>query len=415
VLDEMAEVMPTQEETSLEEAAARADDAPIVRLVTSLVQSAISCRASDIHIEPYEDVVRVRFRMDGLLVEQMTIPRSHHSAVVSRIKILSRMDIAERRRPQDGRFSARAMSGHEFDLRVSVMPQIHGEKVVIRLLEKNSSLARMDKLGLLPDQRPVFEEFLSRPYGMVLVTGPTGSGKSTTLYAALNLLNDASRNINTVEDPVEYHLKGVNQVQVDTRIGVTFASALRTFLRQDPDVILVGEIRDRDTAEMSVQAALTGHLVLSTLHTNDAPGAIVRMQNMGVEPFLISSAVIGVLAQRLLRTICPHCREWYEAPFEVARSLGLPLESGRPPQIARGRGCTRCGGRGMAGRTAVYEIMPMTDAIRDMTLQRRPDDALRRQALAEGMISMREAGIRKVLEGETTPEEVARILCVEAS
>jgi type II secretory ATPase GspE/PulE/Tfp pilus assembly ATPase PilB-like protein len=283
----------------------------------------------------------------------------------------------------------------------------------MRLLEKSSSHGSLDKVGFFPEQRALFEKFIHKPHGIILVTGPTGSGKSTTLFAALQVINDSTLNINTIEDPVEYKLAGVNQMQVNPKIGVTFATGLRTLVRQDPDVILVGEIRDFDTAEISIQAALTGHLVLSTLHTNDAPGALIRLQNMGVEPFLISSAVVGVVGQRLLRTICPGCKETYLASQEMVQAYGLPMENGRPPLVARGRGCRRCGGRGMKGRTAVFEVMPMTDALRDMILHGASGAQLATAAAQAGMVTMRQAGIRKVLDLAVAPEEALRVLSDE--
>jgi len=410
VLDEMGGPAKTAD-LSVDELVGLAEDAPIVRLVNGIITGAIGHAASDIHIEPQEHLVRVRYRMDGLLYDQMTIPTHHLPAVVSRIKIMSHLNIAERRRPQDGRFSFRGETGEEYDLRVSIVPLIYGEKVVMRVLEKSSSLASMEKLGFFPEQRALFEQFIRRPHGMILVTGPTGSGKSTTLYAALNRINGSTLNINTIEDPVEYHLRGVNQVQVNPKIGVTFAAGLRFLVRQDPDVIMVGEIRDLETAEIAVQAALTGHLVLSTLHTNDAPGALVRLQNMGVEPFLISSAVIGVLGQRLVRTVCSSCKETRPASSALVEAFNLPLrDDGRPPVIAEGRGCAKCGGRGMKGRTAVYEVMPMSEMLRDMVLRRCAAAEIRGQAIREGMVTMRESAIRKVLDGTTTSEEVARVL-----
>jgi type IV pilus assembly protein PilB len=413
VLDEIAEEPSAEPDITVDELMGMAEDAPIVRLVNSILQSAIATGASDIHIEPQETSVRVRFRQDGLLYEQTALPRSHLAAVVSRLKIMSRMNIAERRRPQDGRFSISAENGNSFDLRVSIMPVVYGEKIVMRILAKTSSLANQDKLGFFPDQRRVFEKFIMRPHGIILVTGPTGSGKSTTLFAALSRINDSTRNINTVEDPVEYDLKGVNQMQINPLIGVTFAAGLRTLLRQDPDVIMVGEIRDRETAEIAVQAALTGHLVLSSLHTNDAPGALTRLQNMGVEPFLISSAVIGIVGQRLLRTICSFCKEMGPMTPSHAEALELPFIDGYMPEIAHGVGCSKCGGRGMRGRTAVYEIMPMTDALRDLVLQGCSGPQLLNQAFSDGMMTMRKSALFKVLEGITTPEEVMRVLYSE--
>jgi type IV pilus assembly protein PilB len=413
VLEEMTETPSAEAELSVDELVGLAEDAPIVRLVNGIISGAVTAGASDIHIEPQEHQVRVRFRVDGLLYDQMTLPRHHLAAVVSRIKIMASLNIAERRRPQDGRFTYRDSNGVEYDLRISIMPLIYGEKVVLRLLEKSGSLAVLSKLGFFPEQLSAFEQFIRRPHGIVLVTGPTGSGKSTTLYGALNRINDSTININTIEDPVEYHLKGVNQVQVNPRIGVTFASGLRTLVRQDPDVIMVGEIRDTETAEIAVQAALTGHLVLSTLHTNDAPGALVRLQNMGIEPYLISSAVIGVVAQRLVRTICLSCRETRAASLATVEAFGLPMREGKPPLLAVGRGCAKCSGRGMRGRTAIYEVMPMSETLRERVLQRASSALLRGQAISEGMVTMREAATRKVLEGITTPEEVARVLFSE--
>ncbi len=410
VLDEIALGFETEPDLSIDELMGMAADAPIVRLVNTIILSAIGSGASDIHIEPQENGVRVRFRQDGMLYEQTTIPKVHLKAVVSRLKIVANMNIAERRRPQDGRFSIRSEGGLDYDLRVSIMPVVHGEKVVMRILAKTSSFGNKDRLGFFPEQKEVFEGFIHRPHGIILVTGPTGSGKSTTLFAALNSINDSTKNINTVEDPVEYDLPGVNQMQMNPKIGVTFASGLRTLLRQDPDVIMVGEIRDKETAEIAIQAALTGHLVLSTLHTNDAPGALTRLQNMGVEPFLVSSAVLGVIGQRLLRTICPFCKTQKQATVAMAATLGLTLSNGQPPMLTGGLGCPKCNNRGMKGRTAVYEVMTISDTMRDMVLKEASGSQLHAQAVAEGMMTMREAAIRKVVEGVTTPEEVARVL-----
>jgi type IV pilus assembly protein PilB len=390
----------------------QAEDAPIVRLVKGIIAGATTMGASDIHIEPGEYSVRVRYRVDGLLYDQMTVPRHHLQATVSRLKIMSNLDIAERRRPQDGRFPTKDEAGREYEVRLSIMPTIYGEKAVMRVLEKTSSLGSLDRLGFYGDQLATFERFIKKPHGIILVTGPTGSGKSTTLYAGLQRINSPTLNINSIEDPVEYRLQGVNQVQVNAKIGVTFATGLRTLVRQDPDVILVGEIRDSETAEIAVQAALTGHLVLSTLHTNDAPGALVRLQNMGVEPFLLSSAVLGIVGQRLLRTICTGCKETSEATPEIIAALGLPVGV-LPPLVARGRGCPRCNGRGMKGRTAVYEIMPVTEAIREKVLRSASGSELKQQAMAEGMMTMREAGVKKVLDLSVAPEEALRVLSLE--
>ncbi len=389
-----------------------AEDAPVVKLVSNIIASAVSSDASDIHIEPGEDCIRIRYRIDGLLYEQMNIPVNYRSAIASRIKIMGRMNIAERRRPQDGRILYKN-SGRENDLRVSIMPTIYGEKVVIRILERNKKQTNLEQMGFFPEQFKVFDQFIRRPHGMILVTGPTGSGKSTTLQAGLFRINNPNINISTVEDPVEYMIPGVNHTQVDAKIGVTFASGLRTLVRQDPDIIMVGEIRDRETAEIAIQAALTGHLVLSTLHTNDAPGAISRLTNMGVEPFLIASALQCVIAQRLVRTVCANCREDIPASDATLDALGLPRTEGFATMLAQGRGCQKCNNRGMKGRTAVYEVMPMSDELRDLTLRRESSATLFDTAVRQGMKTMKEAGVRKVVLGVTTLEEVGRVLGVQ--
>jgi len=412
VLAEMGEAGPQSELTD-DELMGLASDAPIVRLVHGIIEGAVNVGASDIHVEPQEETVRVRYRLDGLLFDQMNIPRGSLAAAVSRIKVMSSLNIAERRRAQDGRFMFRDEGGREFDLRVSVMPTVYGEKVVMRVLEKSTSHASIERLGFFPEQRAMFEKFIRKQHGIVLVTGPTGSGKSTTLFAALQKINSPTLNINTIEDPVEYHLAGANQVAVNPKIGVTFATGLRTLVRQDPDVIMVGEIRDTETAEIAVQAALTGHLVLSTLHTNDAPGALVRLQNMGVEPYLISSAVIGLAGQRLLRTVCPNCKRLEVAGAGTLEALGIQIDKAKPVMIARGHGCPKCSGRGMKGRTATYEVLPMSDTIRELVLKHASGVDLADQAVAEGMCTMRQSGVRKVLDGVTTPEEVLRVLYVE--
>ena len=389
-----------------------AEDAPVVKLVSNIIASAISSDASDIHIEPYEECIRIRYRVDGLLYDQMTIPANYRSAISSRIKIMGRMNIAERRRPQDGRILYKN-AGRENDLRVSVMPTIYGEKVVIRILERNKKMTNLEQMGFFPEQFKIFDQYIRRPHGMILVTGPTGSGKSTTLQAALGRINNPNINISTVEDPVEYMIAGVNHTQVDAKIGVTFATGLRTLVRQDPDIIMVGEIRDRETAEIAIQAALTGHLVMSTLHTNDAPGAISRLTNMGVEPFLIASALQCVVGQRLLRTVCANCREDVPASSAMLDSMGLPHTEGFTTMLAKGRGCQKCNNRGMKGRTAVYEVMPMSDELRDLTLRRESSAAMFEAAVRLGMKPMKELGVRKVLQGITTLDEVGRVLGVE--
>ncbi len=409
---EDAEQSGTEQELSVDQLVDLAEDAPIIRLVNSIIAGGVSSGASDIHIEPQEKSVRVRYRMDGLLYEQMSIPPHHYPAVVSRIKIMSHLNIAERRRPQDGRivFSADGMS---FDLRVSTMPTIYGEKVVMRVLDKSGIMVPLENLGFHPEQRALFEGFIRRPHGIILVTGPTGSGKSTTLYAALNKINDVNINIITVEDPVEYNLPGISQMQANPKIGLTFAAGLRTIVRQDPDVIMVGEIRDSETAEISIQAALTGHLVFSTLHTNDAPGAVVRLQNMGVEGFLITSALLGVIGQRLLRKVCNGCAEPAEPDPALMRALGISPERLEGANYRKGRGCPKCAGRGYRGRTAAYEVMRVTDRLREGVMRNVGGAALKEIALADGMMPMREAGIRKALDGETTLEEVCRVLLTE--
>ena len=400
-------------EPSAEELWTLAADAPVVRLVSSVINGAFNQGASDIHLEPQRDDMRVRYRVDGLLYDQMTIPKGHQAAVVSRVKIMARMNIAERRLPQDGRI-ALTHHGTEYDLRVSTMPSIFGEKVVMRVLAKTAMGMTFEQLGFLPEQKEAFEWLLARPYGMILVTGPTGSGKSTTLYAALATVNHSTRNIITIEDPVEYQLAGVTQTEVNVKVGITFARGLRTMVRQDPDVIMVGEIRDLETAEIGVQAALTGHLVFSTLHTNDAPGALVRLGNMGVEPFLISSSLIGVLGQRLVRVICPACREYYQPSAEaLARLKGNGELPAGEMRVARGQGCQECNHLGYRGRTAVYEVMRMSDTLREMVLQRQSAAALREQARREGMRTMKESALERALQGVTSAEEILRVIYVE--
>ena len=403
----------SQAEPSTEELWTLAADAPVVRLVNSVLHGSFNQGASDIHLEPQKDKMRVRYRLDGLLYDQMTIPRSHQAAVISRVKIMARLNIAERRLPQDGRIAI-SHGGKGYDLRISCMPSIFGEKVVIRVLEKSSMHLTFEQLGFLPEQKKSFEWLLARPHGMILVTGPTGSGKSTTLYAALASINQPTKNIITIEDPVEYQLAGVTQTEVNNKIGVTFARGLRTMVRQDPDVIMVGEIRDLETAEIAVQAALTGHLVFSTLHTNDAPGALVRLANMGVEPFLISSSVIGVVAQRLVREVCPNCKESYSPSPEVLSQLGnngTRLSAGT--RLVRGLGCRECNEIGYRGRSGVFEIMKISDTLRELVLQRKSAVSLKEQARREGMRTMKESALEKALLGTTSAEEIMRVIYVE--
>jgi general secretion pathway protein E len=381
-------------------------EAPVVRLVNLLIDEAVGADASDIHVEPFEESLRVRYRIDGLLYNQEAPPRRLQAAVTSRIKIMAEMNIAERRLPQDGRIRLTAR-GRRVDIRVSTVPTIHGESIVMRLLDRSSMFLAFDRLGLAARPAEIFEALIRRPHGMVLVTGPTGAGKTTTLYAALDKINAPERKIITIEDPVEYQLNGVNQIPVHPTIGLSFASGLRHIVRQDPDVILVGEIRDRETAEIAIQAALTGHLVLSTLHTNDAAGAVTRLQDMGCEPYLVCSALAGVLAQRLVRRICPLCR----APDhpDPADLLALGLTDARDVTLWRGMGCDECRGTGYRGRTGIYELLRLTEDARDLILARAPAGALRRHAIARGMTTLREDGWAKACAGVTTAAEIVRV------
>ena len=403
------EVVRAEEDIDLAQLEKATEEAPVVKLVNALLADAVKRRASDIHIEPYEKVLRVRFRIDGVLYEIMQPPVKLKNAIISRIKVMASLDIAERRLPQDGRIKIKIAQGREIDLRVSTLPTLFGEKVVLRLLDQGGMNLDIGGLGFEPEALRRFEDAIRRPYGMVLVTGPTGSGKTTTLYSALSELNKITTNISTAEDPVEYNLVGINQLQVHDDIGLSFASALRAFLRQDPDVIMVGEIRDFETAEISVKAALTGHLVLSTVHTNDAPSTINRLLNMGIEPFLISSSVNLIMAQRLARVVCPKCREPVDLPASVLLDLGVPEAEARPITAYHGTGCSNCGGTGFRGRTALYEVMAMTDSLRESVLSGASSAELKRQAMDEGMRTLRQSGVEKILEGQTTVEEVMRV------
>jgi type IV pilus assembly protein PilB len=399
---------PEDELVNLEEES-MANEAPIIRLVNSIVIKAIEEKASDIHIEPHAAGIRVRYRIDGVLREAMQLPRKIKAAVISRIKIMSEMDIAEKRVPQDGRIKLK-FGQKDYDLRVSTLPTVYGEKVVTRILDKTGIAGyRLDQLGFLEENLVKFQEALRNSYGMVLITGPTGSGKTTTLYAVINQLNDVEKNIITVEDPVEYMLEGINQTQVNVKAGMTFAAGLRSILRQDPDIIMVGEIRDRETAEIAVRAANTGHLVLSTLHTNDAPGAITRLVDMGIEPFLVASSVLGVVAQRLLRMICPHCREAYSLPPDAPERKFMNAGSGEEITLYRGKGCEKCSDVGYRGRLPIHEVLPVTSGLRPLIVGNASTDKLRRQALAEGMMSLKQDGIIKARRGLTTIQEVMRV------
>jgi type IV pilus assembly protein PilB len=388
-----------------------AEDAPVVRLVNMILLNAIKKGASDIHIEPYEKKLRVRYRIDGVLQEEMAPPLKLRAAIASRLKIMASLDIAERRLPQDGRIKLKLGKGREMDFRVSALPTIWGEKIVLRLLDKSNLQLDMTKLGFDPKPLEDFKWAINQPWGMVLVTGPTGSGKTTTLYSALSDLNKVHANISTAEDPVEYNLMGINQVQMHDEIGLNFAMALRSFLRQDPDIIMVGEIRDFETAEIAVKAALTGHLVLSTLHTNDAPATIFRLLNMGVEPFLITASVNLVLAQRLARRVCSDCKEAVPVDAKALQDVGFS-----PEQIAktggklmRGRGCRTCNNTGYKGRVALYEVMRFNDTLKEMVLGGSSAADLKLAAIKNGMMTLRASGIQKVLEGVTTTEEILRV------
>ena len=386
------------------------EEAPIVRLANTILQSAIKEKASDIHIEPDRRYIRVRFRIDGVLHEVMQMPGYIKLPLIARYKILSEMNIAERRVPQDGRIGTR-FDGKEYDLRVSCLPSLHGEKIVMRILDKGSIMIGLNKLGFTPEMQAQIEELAQQPNGMLLSTGPTGSGKTTTQYSLLNKLNTIEKNILTVEDPCEYQLSGVTQVQVNKKAGLTFSSALRSFLRQDPDIIMVGEMRDLETAEIAIESALTGHLVLSTLHTNDAPSATIRLIDMGIEPFLISATIIGVMAQRLGRKICPNCKEYYEVPASDLRRFGYKVtDPNEQVQLARGRGCEMCRNTGYKGRVGFYELMTMNAEMAEMIVRRAPLTDLKEAAKANGMKELREDGLIKVLQGMTTPEEVMRVV-----
>jgi type IV pilus assembly protein PilB len=400
----LEEALPEEEEEDVLEHHS-AEDAPIVRAINQIIAQAVNQRASDLHIEPQERDVRVRFRLDGVLHEAMRVPRSLHAGITSRIKIMAELDIAERRIPQDGRMTV-VVAGNSIDLRVTTVPSVWGEEVILRILDRSSSLLGLVELGFLEQDLERFEQAFRKPYGAILVVGPTGSGKSTTLYSTLSVVNEVARKIITVEDPVEFRLPGVSQIHVNNKIGMTFAKALRSILRSDPDVLMVGEIRDTETARIAIEAAMTGHLVLSTLHTNDAPSALTRLIEIGVEPFLVASALECVLAQRLIRKLCLRCREEYIPPPEVASEVGLP--EGLP--LYRPIGCNHCSGTGYRGRLALFELMTVTEEIELMAVERRSSDDIRRLALSQGMRTLREDGFEKVRNGVTSLEEVLRIV-----
>jgi type IV pilus assembly protein PilB len=398
----------TDENVNVVDLENQAGEAPVVKLCNAILLSAIKKKASDIHIEPYEKNFRVRFRIDGILQEEMRPPLKLRNAITSRLKIMASLDIAERRLPQDGRIKLKIGTNKEMDFRVSVLPTLFGEKIVMRLLDKSNLQLDMTKLGFEVKPLNDFKTAIKKPYGMVLVTGPTGSGKTTSLYSALSELNTTERNIATAEDPVEFNLPGINQVQMHEEIGLNFATALRSFLRQDPNIIMVGEIRDFETAEIAVKAALTGHLVLSTLHTNDAPSTVSRLLNMGVEPFLVTASVNLVLAQRLARKICVDCKETGEKHPEALTRMGFTEEQIKNATIMHGRGCGTCNNTGYKGRIALYEVMPFTDPLKELVLQGASAAEIKTEMIRQGIQSLRMAGISKILEGVTTPEEVLR-------
>jgi type IV pilus assembly protein PilB len=398
------------EELSAEELREIADDAPVVRLANMIITQAITDGASDIHIEPTRECVKVRYRIDGVMVDSMVLPKRVQASLTSRFKILANMDIAEKRVPQDNRISA-TIDGREYDFRVSTLPCIYGEKIVMRVLNKSSVRVGLDKLGFLPDTLAQLEEVVSRSYGIILVTGPTGSGKSTTLYSILSKLNTGLVNIITAEDPVEYELPGINQVQVNPKAGLTFASALRSMLRQDPDIIMVGEMRDRETATIAIEAALTGHLVLSTLHTNDSSSAPPRLTEMGVEPFMIASSLIAVLAQRLVRTLCPRCKQPYQPTESEFTTYGFtPPANLHEVTIYRAKGCENCKNTGYKGRTGIHELLVMSDPVRDLILKHAAAYAIQKVAVEHGLRLLKEDALQKVLLGRTSIEEVVRVI-----
>jgi type IV pilus assembly protein PilB len=410
LVEEVSAEMAAEQDLELVEASASAQDAPIIKLVNLLITQAVNDRASDIHIEPGERSLRVRYRIDGVLHEVMTPPKSVQSGMISRLKIMADVDIAERRIPQDGRIGL-VVQGKQIDIRLATLPTAYGEKVVMRILDKSSVLLRLQDLGFSPENFSRFQEAFIKPYGAMLVTGPTGSGKSTTLYATLNILNRPEVNIITVEDPVEYKLAGVNQIQTNPKAGLTFASALRSILRADPDVVLVGEIRDRETAQIAIEAALTGHLVLSTLHTNDAPSALTRLTEMGVETFLVASALDCVLAQRLARMLCERCKELYVPIKEELQSARFPFDpNDELPKLFRPVGCTTCGKTGYKGRIALHEVMTVTEEIERLVVEKASSEDIAKVAVEQGMTPLRLDGMQKVKAGVTSIQEILRVV-----
>ncbi|MCW3061262.1 MAG: hypothetical protein JWQ02_3083 [Capsulimonas sp.] len=401
------DLLDSEDENSVEK---MSEEAPIIRIAHALVQEAIRQKASDIHIEPGQKGVRIRYRIDGVLNEQMTVPKHIQNQLIARFKIMADLNIAERRVPQDGRIPIKH-EGKDFDLRVSCCPTFFGEKIVMRILDKTSVLLGLNKLGFSPDVQTKLEEMVSQPNGMVLTTGPTGSGKTTTLYSILNKINSSEKNIITIEDPVEYQLAGVSQVQINKKAGLTFAAGLRSFLRQDPDIIMVGEMRDLETCQIAVEASLTGHLVLSTLHTNDAPSAVMRLADMGIENYLIAATVIGIMAQRLCRKICSNCKAPYQVPASELVRFGLVVENANQMvTLYRGSGCEECRHKGYKGRIGLYELLQMNEELAELVVRRAPVADLREAAKANGMKELREDGLIKILDGLTTPDEVMRVV-----
>jgi type IV pilus assembly protein PilB len=410
-LNSEVEVFEDNEEIDLSSLTRLSEDAPVVRLVNVLLVDALRRGASDIHVEPYEKEMRIRFRIDGVLYDVMHPPMKMRDALISRIKIMSKLDISEKRLPQDGRIKIRVKvesRSRELDFRVSTLPTLFGEKVVLRLLDKEKLMLDMTNLGFEPESLVKFQRNISKPYGMVLVTGPTGSGKTNTLYSALQSLNTVDTNIMTAEDPVEFNLPGINQVQMKEQIGLNFAAALRSFLRQDPNIVLVGEIRDFETAEIAIKAALTGHLVLSTLHTNDAPSTISRLMNMGIEPFLVATSVNLIQAQRLIRRVCKDCKKENPTPAEALVEIGFSPEEAGKLKTYKGNGCPTCNDTGYKGRIGLYEVMEITDEIRELILIGASSLELRKKAIEDGMLTLRESGLQKIRNGVTTIEEVLR-------
>jgi type IV pilus assembly protein PilB len=406
--DTLEAVNEAVEEVNLDKLAASSEEAPVIKLANLIIVQAIKDRASDIHLEPFEKTMRLRYRLDGVLLDATPPPKQMQLALASRFKIMSSLDIAERRLPQDGRMRVK-VSGKDYDLRVSVLPTVHGEKIVLRVLDKSNLTASIDKLGLDPDTFKQFKTAIDAPHGLILVTGPTGSGKTTTLYSALNELNSPQWNIVTVEDPVEFQVPGINQVPTKKDIGLTFASALRSILRQDPDIVMIGEIRDTETAEIAIEAALTGHQVLSTMHCNDAPGAIARLDDMGIAPFLISSSVILSCAQRLIRRICSHCKEPVTYPAKMFEDLGIDPATFEGVQLYRGRGCERCKNAGYSGRMAIIEAMTISDQIRKLIIARANTREVAKLAIKEGMRTLRMVGLDRARDGISTLEQVLLI------